>query len=281
MAPINEMLDGRVIDFVGRDQGFSLPRLPAYRGRVGAAIPSSGIVLPEAVNPTTTPVVYSVTNLPTGLSFAPSTRTVTGSPTTAHATRAVVYTATDSSTPAETTNKTFKFPVVATGAELDWQDWDHAGYGLSTKGLLFLGLYVSGADVGTSGNVSVYARPPRSVTDIGDLLSTPIDHHEIAGSDGSRPITRQYARSGGTGWQISVEPGSGGYNLSNDIYTPNLSTHSFYWQTVDGTGSWRFNQGSWSKGSSWLTAQGFPNTTRDLIRGMDVGVRFIFAIAEN
>ena len=262
------------------DRGLSLSAR-SYRGRVNAAIPSSGIILAEAKNVTTEPVTYSISNLPTGLSFDATTRAITGTPTTAHVTRSVTYTATDSSTPAETASKSFSFPIVAANAQLDWQDWDNAGYNLRSKELLFLGLYASGADVGTSGNVSVFSVPPRSTTNIGVLHATPIDHHEIAGSDGSRPITRHYSRSGGTGWQISVEPGGGGYSLVNDVYTPNLSTHSFYWQTVDGVASWRFNQGSWSKGSSWLTAQGFPNTTRDLIRGMDTGTRFIFSIAVN
>ena len=273
MAPIISM--GRLRMGESASQGFTLPSLRAFRGRVNVAIPTAGILLPEAKDPTTTPVTYSVANLPAGLSFAPATRIISGTPSTAHATRAVVYTATDSATPAETVTKSFSFPIVSSTAELDWQDWDSSGYITSTKGLLYWGLFTSGTDVLTSGNQVVFAIPPRSTMPVGSLLSTPLDKHEIAGS---APITRLYARSGGTGWQVSDDSP---LNLGTDVWTANLSTHSFFWQTVDGVGSWRFNQGSWSKGSSWLTAQGFPNATRDLIRAMDNNVRFIFAIAEN
>ena len=168
MAPILEMLDGKVMDFVGLDQGFALPRLRAYRGRINVAIPAAGIILPEAKNPTTTPVVYSVTNLPTGLSFAPASRTVTGTPTAAHATRQVTYTATDSSTPAEVVTATFKFPVVGSTALITRDDWDNRGYGLETRTTYLLALLEGTVNVGAS-NVTVWRRPPDGAA-IGLLL---------------------------------------------------------------------------------------------------------------
>ena len=169
MAPILEMLDGKVMDFVGLDVGFSLPTPRDYRGRVSATIPGSGIVLPSAKNGTGG-ITYSVTNLPSGLSFAGATRTISGTPTNAHATRAVVYTATDSSTPAEAVTATFQFPIVASNAALTRLDFDNAGYGLSTKTIFLLALLESTTTVAGS-NVVVFRRPPQSGAQVGTLLA--------------------------------------------------------------------------------------------------------------
>ena len=169
MAPILEMLDGKIMDFVGRDQGFSLPRLRAYRGRVGATIPSGGIVL-AAAKGGTKPITHAATNLPTGLSFDASTRAITGNPTNAHATRAVTYTATDSSTPTETITATFQFPIVSSSAAITRDDFDHRGYGLSTRTTYLLALIQSTVSVAGS-NVVVYRRPPQSGAEVGTLLA--------------------------------------------------------------------------------------------------------------
>ena len=160
MSPILAM--GNPIMGESLDRGFSLPTPRAYRGRVGVAIPGSGIILGEAKNPTTAPVVYSASNLPSGLSFNAGTRAITGSPTTAHATRAVTFTATDSSSPAEALTATFAFPVVSATAATSLDDWDNRGYGLPTRKTLMLALLYSGADVGGSDtNTDVFAYPPR------------------------------------------------------------------------------------------------------------------------
>ena len=91
-----------------------------YRGRVNAAIPAAGIDLPVAKgnvdlngDALTPPFTYSISNLPTGLSFDATTRKITGTPTAAFATREVTYTASDASTPAKTVSELFQFPVVA------------------------------------------------------------------------------------------------------------------------------------------------------------------------
>ena len=143
-------------------RGFSLPTPRSFRGRAGVAIPASGIVLPEASNPTTAPVTYAATNLPSGLSFTASTRTISGTPSAAHASRAVVYSATDASTPAEVVTATFQFPVVASTAATSLDDWDNRGLGLSTRKTLLLALLFSGRNVGGSDtNTDVFAYPPR------------------------------------------------------------------------------------------------------------------------
>ena len=150
------------------DRGFSLPTPRAYRGRVGAAIPSGGIILSGAKGGTK-PITHSISNLPSGLSFNASTRAITGSPTNAHATRAVVYTATDASTPAVAVSKTFEFPVVASSAALTRDDFDHRGYGLSTRTTYLLALLQSTVNVAGS-NVVVFRRPPRTGPEVGTLL---------------------------------------------------------------------------------------------------------------
>ena len=151
------------------DRGFSLRTPRAYRGRVGAAIPSAGIVLGGASGGTK-PITYSTTNLPSGLSFDATTRAITGSPTTNYATREVTYTATDSATPAEVVTATFEFPVVASTAAATHDDWDNRGYGLETRTTYMLALIESEGDVGFS-DENLWLRPPQTGTVTGKLLA--------------------------------------------------------------------------------------------------------------
>ena len=174
MAPIVSMGRLRMGESAGR--GFSLPTPRAYRGRVGVAVPGSGIILGQAANPTTKPVVYSIANLPTGLSFNAGTRAITGTPTSAHVTRSVTYTATDSSSPVEVVTATFAFPIVSSTAATSLDDWDGRGYGLSTRRTLLLALLFSGADVaGNDTNVDVFTFPPCGNTGGFFLPSQPVD----------------------------------------------------------------------------------------------------------
>ena len=166
MAPIVSM--GRLRMGENPSRGFSLPTPRSYRGRVGAAIPSGGIILGGARGGTQ-PITHSIANLPSGLSFAPATRAITGTPTNVHATRAVVLTAVDSSTPAETISATFQFPIVASGANLELDDFDFAGYGLSTRVVYFLALLQGTVNVAGS-NVAVWRRPPQAGAEVGTLL---------------------------------------------------------------------------------------------------------------
>ena len=92
-----------------------------------------------------------------------------GSPTSAHATRAVVLTATDASTPAEVVAATFQFPVVGSGAAITRDDWDHSGYGLSTRTTYLLALIGSQVNVGFS-DATIWRRPPQSGNVTGHLL---------------------------------------------------------------------------------------------------------------
>ena len=149
------------------DRGFSLSTPRDYRGRVGAAIPSGGIIL-KGASGGMAPITHSITNLPSGLSFNAGTRAITGTPSAAHATRAVVLTATDSSTPAEVVTATFQFPVVSTTAALTRDDWDNRGYGLETRTTYILALLQGTVNVG-SANVIVWRQPPSGST-IGLLL---------------------------------------------------------------------------------------------------------------
>ena len=167
MAPILEMLDGRIMDFVGLDQEFSLKTPRSFRGRVGAAIPSNGIIL-KAARGGTAPITHTVSGLPSGLAFNVGTRAITGDPIAVHATREVTYTATDSSTPAEVVTATFQFPVVGRTAALTRDDWDNRGYGLETRTVYLLALLQGTTDVG-GGDTTVWRRPPDGAS-IGLLL---------------------------------------------------------------------------------------------------------------
>ena len=158
---------GRLMMGENASRGFSLPAPRDYRGRVGAAIPSGGIVLPAARGGKS-PITYSLATLPSGLAFDAATRTITGSPTTAHATRAVVLTATDASTPAEVLTATFQFPVVSSSAAITRDDWDNRGYGMETRTTYILALLQSTVTVGSS-NITVWRQPPSGST-IGLLL---------------------------------------------------------------------------------------------------------------
>ena len=182
MSPINSLgngglvgeglsgagLAGRGLAGGGGVSVFSLKPPQDFRGRVSAAIPTAGIILPEAKDVPTDPVVYSISNLPSGLSFNATTRAVTGTPSTAHATRAVVYTATDSSSPAEVLTQTFQFPVVSSTADLTLDDWNNRGYGLETRTPYILALLESTVQVGFS-NIIVWRQPPSGST-IGLLI---------------------------------------------------------------------------------------------------------------
>ena len=150
------------------NQGFSLPTPRSYRGRVGAAIPTGGIILPAAKNGQS-PITHSISNLPTGLSFNPTTRAITGNPTAAHATRAVTYSATDSATPAVTVDVTFQFPVVGSGAAITRDDWDSRGYGLETRTTYLLALIGSQVNIGFS-DATIWRRPPQTGSVTGHLL---------------------------------------------------------------------------------------------------------------
>ena len=149
------------------DRAFSLRTPRDYRGRVGAAIPTGGIIL-KAASGGTKPVTHSISNLPVGLSFDATTRAITGSPTGTYTTREVTYTATDASTPAAVVTVAFQFPVVSSTAAITRADFDHRGYGLSTRTVYLLALLQGTVNVGSS-NVTVWQRPP-SGTSIGLLL---------------------------------------------------------------------------------------------------------------
>ena len=165
MAPIITL--GEPMVGYNPSRGFALPTPRDYRGRVGAAIPASGIILPKARGGTA-PITYSISNRPSGLSFNATTRAITGNPIAAHATRTVTFTATDSSTPAEVLTATFQFPVVGSTAALTRDDFDNRGYGLDTRTVYLLALLQGTVNVG-SANVTVWRRPPDG-TAIGLLL---------------------------------------------------------------------------------------------------------------
>ena len=189
-------------------RGFSLKTPRDYRGRVGAAIPSGGIILPSAKNGQGA-ITYALSNLPSGLSFNANTRAITGSPTNAHATRAVVFSATDSSSPAETVSATFQFPIVSSSAAITRDDFDHGGYGLSTRTTYLLALLQSTVTVSGS-NVVVFRRSPQTGAEIGTLVA----------DDGRCAVERRRLLAGANpARQLSLQPvaigaGDGGNDMA-------------------------------------------------------------------
>ena len=81
----------------------------------------------------------------------------------------MVLTATDASSPAETISATFQFPVVSSSSAVTRDDFDHAGYGASTRTIYLLALLQSTVTVSGS-NVVVWRRPPRTGAEVGTLL---------------------------------------------------------------------------------------------------------------
>ena len=276
MAPIITL--GDPIMGYNPSRGFTLPTPRDYRGRAGAAIPTGGIVLPEASNPTTAPVTYAATNLPSGLSFNAGTRVVSGNPTTAHASREVTYTATDSSSPAEVVSRTFAFPVVASTAATSLDDWDSAGYGLSTRNTLLLALLFSGANVGSS-DVNIWAVPPRGTTG-GVFLPTQLADLAIPGSDAATVITR-----------IRLHPGSDAFtiNHSNIDAAGNPAVFSFSnWHApLIGSRSWwlqwRNDADQYPLSSGDSAGGGFlrVSTSSDSVQAnLDNNERFLLAVTD-
>ena len=276
MAPILSM--GDPVMGYSADQSFSLKTPRDYRGRVGAAIPSGGILLPAAKNPKARPVTHSVANLPAGLSFDAGTRIITGSPTTAHATRAVVLTATDSSTPAEVVTATFQFPVVSTTAALTRDDWDNRGYGLETRTTYLLALLQGTVLVG-SNNITVWRQPPAGST-IGLLIdedgnfTTDFSDMTFTASGASIFVSRM-------DFLVSQDRVEFRESESPDVHfgaylSSTLGSPSLYMRTLAG-GEQEVPydrgfgaNGQWRRSSPDLGA---------FLRGIDTGVRYLLAVA--
>ena len=275
MAPILEMLDGKGMDFVGLDQGFSLPTPRSFRGRVGAQIPSGGIVL-RAASGGTAPITHAVSNLPSGLSFDAGTRAITGNPTSAHSSRAVVYSATDASTPAETVTATFQFPVVASGAAITRLDWDHAGYRLQTRTTFLLALIQSEGDVGFS-DENLWLHPPSSGTETGLLLdddgNTLTDYADMTFTEGGEAVLVS---------RVLVQQG----NDRVTFYETSTLHHGGYFRDVLGSPSLFMRIGNDEQEVPYDRGFGadvqFRRSSPDLgafLRGIDLGTRVLIGVA--
>ena len=261
MAPIISM--GRLRMGENPSRGFALPTPRSYRGRVSSAIPSPGIILPASKGGKA-PITYSTSNLPSGLAFNAATRAITGNPTNAHATRAVSYSATDAS---ETITQTFAFPVVASNAALELDDYDNAGYGLSTRTVHFLALLQATVNVAGS-NVAIWRRPPQAGSQVGTLL------------DGGLTLS-------GGGTSVVIDQIT--FQVSSDRveFRENTSLHiGSYVGTTLGAPSMYLRIGSdeneidYDRGFS-AVAQ-WRRTSPDLgafLQGFDVGVRMLIAVS--
>ena len=256
-------------------QAFSLPAARDFRGRVGAAIPSPGIVLPSAKNGQS-PITYALTNLPSGLAFNATTRAITGSPTNSHSNRAVTYSVTDASSPAETISTTFQFPVVASNAALTTDDFDFRGYGLSSRTIYLLALLQSTVTVSGS-NVAIWRRPPQSGAEVGILLDDDGNAQSV--------LTAMTFTGGGESFLVSQAQ----FLVSQDRVELREGTGLHFGNYVSGTlgsppmtlriGSAE-HEISYDRGFS-ATAQ-WRRTSPDLgvfLQGFDSGVRMLIAVS--
>ena len=135
-------------------------------------------------------LVYSIANLPAGLSFNTSTRRITGTPTTPE-TKTVTYTVTDADGDAD--SSTFTFTI--SGA-LGISDWDGAGY-LSPIVLARLSATISGADI----TVNPVTEIEGDLVVASDLTVDVVRRHtggtEIGlGRDGSANFSKYFNSSG-------------------------------------------------------------------------------------
>ena len=274
MAPILSMGDPILGETFAR--GFSL-QARSYRGRVGAPIPTGGIVLPAAKNGAGA-ITYATSNLPSGLSFAASTRAITGNPTTAHATREVTYTATDSSTPAEVVTAKFEFPIVSATAGTNLDDWDNRGYGLTTRKALMVAVLASGANVGTS-DVNVWAVPPRGTIGAYVVPTQAIDL-VVPGSDPGTIITRIRLHPGSDAFTLNhsnTGPDGGAAVFSfSDWHTPLIGSRSLWLQ-------WRGDADEYPLASGDSAGGGFlrVSTAADSVQSsLDDNQHFILALTD-
>ena len=276
MAPILEMQDGRVIDFVGLNQAFTLKTPRDYRGRVGAAIPTGGIILPAAKNGQS-PITHSISNLPVGLSFDATTRAITGSPTGTYTTREVAYSATDSATPAVTVDVTFEFPVVGSTALITRDDWDSRGYGLETRTTYLLALIQSEGDVGFGGDENLWLKPPYSGTATGLLIdddgNTLTDFSDMTYTEGGESVFVS---------RILIQQGTDRVRF----YETSALHHGTYFRDVLGSPSLYMTIGSDEQEILYLNGFGadvsWRRTTPDLgafLRGIDDGTRVLLGVA--
>ena len=257
------------------NMGFALPTPRSFRGRVGAAIPTGGIILPSARGGKS-PITYSLSNSPSGLAFNAATRAVTGSPTVAHASRAVTYSATDASSPAETITQTFAFPIVSSTAAITRLDFDHAGYGLSARTIYLLALLESTVTVSGS-NVVVFRRPPRTGAEAGTLLdddgSTLTDLSDMTiTAAGESVLVDQIEFQIGTDrveFRESTAAHFGGF-IGTTLGAPTL-----YMRIGSAENEINYERG-FSNNASWR------RTTPDLgvfLQGFDSGVRLLLAVS--
>ena len=275
MAPIISM--GRLRMGENPSQGFSLPTIRAFRGRVGSQIPSGGIVL-RAATGGTAPVVHTLANLPSGLSFNVGTRAITGDPIAVHSSREVVLTATDSSVPAQVVTTSFQFPIVGRTAPLTRDDWDNTGYRLQTRTTYILALLQGTVNVGSS-NVTVWRRPPSGssigfiIDDAGNVITDVADMTFAAAGETIFASQMDFLIS-----QDRVELREAttpdvhfGTYLSSTLGAPNL-----YLRTLDDgeqTLGWDRGfgaNGQWRRSSPDISA---------FLQTIDSGVRYLLAVA--
>ena len=258
---------------------FVLRSVRDYRGRVGAAIPTAGIALPSATGGTK-PYTYTLSDRPAGTVFDAATRKITGTPSTAYATRTVTYTATDSATPAVTLTHTFDFPIVAETADMTLDDWDNLGYGMSTRNAEMLMLIEAGDDVPDTGTASarLYRIAPR-----GAAAGTKIDDpHEDLGITDVEAILTEIRMNNGGGTVLlndsntneageAVNFNLGAWAAATDLY--------FYVKTLGFEISYNHAVTSLvSSGSNWA-AWSSSAAQQAMLRTIAMDERIIFAVA--
>ena len=258
-----------------RDQPLSLQSVADKRGRVAIALPSGGVILPEARGGTG-PYTYTLTGLPTGLAFNATTRAITGTPTTAVGDDEQTYQVTDSASPAATVTQMFDIDIVSSNTAVSKDDFDFIGWGASTRNIHLLAVLESETNISSSSTTVVFRRPPSTGAVTGQLLtddgSDATTFEDLMFDSGLFVSDIRFAATDGSRRLSFLEVGSthfGSY-IANTLGRPNLFLQVGVTHEEVG-----YNRG-FANNAEWRGANPF----RDLMRSVANGVIFMIAIVD-
>ena len=226
------------------------PSAPTLSDQTGAVNTAVDITLPVGTGGDGD-LVYTIANLPSGLSFNASTREITGTPSTPE-TKTVTYTVTDADGDAD--SETFTFTI--SGA-LGISDWDGANY-LSPIVLARLSATISGDNITVD-----------PVTEIeGDL---------VVASDLTVDVVRKHV--GGTEIGLGRD-GSANFNkYFNSSGSPQYPTAKLF-IVINDANKTHIPFTIWRSGGSWVVWRMDDRSQTSLINAIATGNQFLLAIAE-
>ena len=226
------------------------PSAPTVADQTGVVNTAVDITLPVGTGGDS-PLSYTATNLPSGLSFNTGTRKITGTPTTPE-TKTVTYTVTDADNDVD--SETFTFTI--SGA-LGISDWDGADY-LSPIVLARLSATISGD------NITV------------DPV-TAIEGELVVASDLTVDVVRKHV--GGTEIGLGRD-GSANFNkYFNSSGSPQYPTAKLF-IVINDANKTHIPATIWRSGGSWVVWRIDNRSQSSLINAITAGDQFLLAIAE-